>query len=158
MADEKVTPPAPAPVAKPPTTFETAVVRVRLNKFGSDVPKAGVTPPEAVLLHVLHQANNGGATFGEDQDKIEITKDKDGKPVLTPRTDRVEFLRLQAKYGRIQNKKGSILESIYDPRNLNLPHTFKEIEGKWSDVAGIGGDILPTDQLTGQPVVTAPPA
>jgi hypothetical protein len=52
--------------------MQIANARLRLNKVGSDVPITGVTPAEALVLHVLHQANNGGSTFGEDFDKIDI--------------------------------------------------------------------------------------
>ena len=53
--------------------MQIANVRLRLNKVGSDVPVLGCTPAEALLLHVLHQANNGGSTFGEEFEKISIT-------------------------------------------------------------------------------------
>ena len=52
--------------------MEVANVRVRLNKVGSDVPVTGVTPAEAMFLHILHGPYNGGSTFGEDFTKIEI--------------------------------------------------------------------------------------
>lgn len=52
--------------------MEIANARLRLNKFGSDVPVKDMTPAEALVLHVLHQANNGGSTFGEEFEKIDI--------------------------------------------------------------------------------------
>lgn len=52
--------------------MQIANARLRLNKFGSDVPMSDMTPAEAVVLHVLHQANNGGSTFGEEFEKISI--------------------------------------------------------------------------------------
>lgn len=54
--------------------MEIANARLRLNKVGSDVPVTGLTPAEALVLHVLHQANNGGSTFGEEFEKIVIAK------------------------------------------------------------------------------------
>jgi hypothetical protein len=55
--------------------MQIANARLRLNKVGSDVPVTGITPAEALVLHVLHQSNNGGSTFGEDFDKIDIQGD-----------------------------------------------------------------------------------
>lgn len=53
--------------------MELANGRLRLNKAGNDVPIIGLTPAEALVLHVLHQANNGGSTFGEEFEKIQVT-------------------------------------------------------------------------------------
>ncbi len=52
--------------------MEVAKGRVTLNKYGSDVPIADLTPAEAVLLHVLHGPANGGRTFGDEFNKIEV--------------------------------------------------------------------------------------
>lgn len=52
--------------------MEIANVRLRLNKFGSDVPLYDVTPAEAMFLHILHGPNNGGLSFGEEFSKIEV--------------------------------------------------------------------------------------
>jgi hypothetical protein len=52
--------------------MEVANVRLVLNKVGSDVPLKDVTPAEAMLLHILHGASNGGKTFGEEFTKIEV--------------------------------------------------------------------------------------
>ena len=52
--------------------MEIANVRVRLSKDGSDVPRSDVTPAEAMFLHILHQANNGGLTFGDEFKHIKV--------------------------------------------------------------------------------------
>jgi hypothetical protein len=52
--------------------MEVAKGRVTLNKYGSDVPISDLTPAEAILLHVLHGPANGGRTFGDDFNKIEV--------------------------------------------------------------------------------------
>lgn len=54
--------------------MQIANARLRLTKVGNDVPVMGMTPAEALVLHVLHQANNGGSTFGEEFEKIELQK------------------------------------------------------------------------------------
>ena len=64
--------------------MQVANVRLRLNKNGSDIPLFNVTPAEAVILHVLHQGNNGGMTFGEQFEKIEV--------LPNPAFDRVEVI------------------------------------------------------------------
>lgn len=50
----------------------------RLDKFGTNIQKIGLTPAEAVVLHVLHQTNAGGNVF-------DITKD--GKPDFSDITE-----------------------------------------------------------------------
>jgi hypothetical protein len=52
--------------------MQVANVRVLLTKVGSDVPLKNVTPAEAMVLHSLHSPHNGGLTFGEKHNKIEI--------------------------------------------------------------------------------------
>lgn len=52
--------------------MEIANARLVLNKFGSDTPLKDITPAEAMFLHILHGPSNGGKTFGEEFDKIQI--------------------------------------------------------------------------------------
>ena len=52
--------------------MEIANVRLRLTKVGSDVPIQGVTPAEAMLLHILHGPSNGGLSFGEEFKNITV--------------------------------------------------------------------------------------
>lgn len=52
--------------------MEIANVRLRLNKVGSDVPLKDVTPAEAMFLHIIHGPMNGGMSFGEEFNKIEV--------------------------------------------------------------------------------------
>ena len=52
--------------------MEVANVRLRLNKVGSDVPLKDVTPAEAMFQHIIHGPQNGGMTFGEEFEKINI--------------------------------------------------------------------------------------
>jgi hypothetical protein len=52
--------------------MQVANVRLRLSKTGNDVPLKDVTPAEAMLLHILHGPFNGGSSFGEKQEKIEV--------------------------------------------------------------------------------------
>jgi hypothetical protein len=44
-----------------------------MNKVGSDIPLKDVTPAEAMFLHILHGPHNGGKTFGENFEKIEVS-------------------------------------------------------------------------------------
>ena len=53
--------------------MEIANVWLRLTKEGSDVPLKDVTPAQAMFLHILHQNNNGGLSFGEEFSKITVT-------------------------------------------------------------------------------------
>lgn len=132
--------------------MEVANVRVRLDKLGSDVPKTGVTPAEALVLHVLHQANNGGSTFGEDMAKIEVldgeaetvvvVEEAKGRPYskeFVPaetrahrRTNVEEFRRLASKYGSLTNKKGDKILTLIFPDRLNpkLPEKFSDLNWK----------------------------
>ena len=62
--------------------MEVANVRLRLTKVGSDVPLRDVTPAQAMLLHILHGPANGGMTFGEEFEKINVVGT--AKVVVTP--------------------------------------------------------------------------
>lgn len=133
--------------------MEVANVRLRLNKVGSDVPLEGVTPAEAMLLHILHGPSNGGLTFGEDFNKITVVgtaKVKEGEK-LRDRTDVEELRRLRGKYGSARDKQGKpLIEIVWpDRNNPKLPATFKEI--KWADVAAdnAGIDAAPVNYATG---------
>jgi hypothetical protein len=125
--------------------MEVATIRLRLNKVGSDIPLTNVTPAEAMMLHVLHQGNNGGSTFGEDMDKIKVT----GESELT---DAQEYNRLFAKYGRCVTKKGVTIISLLFPNrfSLNFPKKFSEIP--WSELTFDGNDIAALDLSSGLPV------
>ena len=139
--------------------MEKATVRVRLNKVGSDVPKVGVTPAEAMILHVLHQANNGGSTFGEDMDKIYMDKDKDGKVIDYKVDHAAELNRLTALYGGVVTKKGEPILNLVFPDRMNpkLPEKFSDL--KWANIQFDGSKIASVNMVTGTPVDAAlPPA
>lgn len=78
--------------------MEIANARLRLNKVGSDVPVTGMTPAEALVLHVLHQANNGGSTFGEEFEKIVIAKTP--AQTITGRTEEEVIPAVEAVAGK----------------------------------------------------------
>lgn len=139
--------------------MEKATVRIRLNKVGSDVPKVGVTPAEATILHILHQANNGGSTFGEDMDKIYVNKDKDGKVIDYKIDHAVELNRLTALYGHVITKKGEPILNLVFPDRMNpkLPEKFSDLN--WANIQFDGSKIASVNMVTGKPVDAAlPPA
>lgn len=135
--------------------MQKATVRVRLNKVGSDVPLTGVTPAEAMVLHIFHQSNNGGSTFGEDMDKIYVDKDKEGKEIDYKIDHAVELNRLFSKYGRIGDKKGNPILNVIFPDKMNpkLPEKYSDL--KWANIQFDGSQIAAVNIATGQPVVTA---
>ena len=137
--------------------MEIGNARLRLNKVGSDIPVNGITPAEAVVLHILHQGNNGGSTYGEDMDRItllgeakSLTNDK------VARTDNEELRRLLGKYPATNKKGDKIVKLIWPGADAKLPTTFKSIN--WSSVSYDGVEVAPVNYATGAPVVTAPPA
>lgn len=145
--------------------MEIANVRVRLDKVGSDVPVMGCTPAEAIVLHIIHQNNNGGSTFGEEMDKIDILpgeaedvetlipaeRDEKGnvtkaeERIMKPRTDVSELNRLKRKYGGLTNKKGDkVLNLIFpDKMNPRLPEKFSDL--KWRELAFDGTEVASSD-------------
>jgi hypothetical protein len=148
--------------------MEIADVRVRLDKLGSDVPKSGVTPAEALILHVIHQANNGGSTFGEEMDKIKVTGEAETTVITTPeegyswqenytpavtkshpRTNVEELKRLQSRYGGLKNKKGDTILSLIWPDKLHpqLPQRFEDIV--WKDIQFDGLEVGAVDLASG---------
>lgn len=140
--------------------MEQATVRVRLNKVGDDVPVLGVTPAEALLLHLLHQNNNGGKTFGdkmhEKDAELEIKVDK--KPAMTddqPRNDVQEYRRLVGKYGALINKNGVKIINMVWPDKLNpkLPQKFSELP--WAQIQYDGTEVSAINYITGTPVQKA---
>ena len=173
--------------------MQTGTARLRLNKVGSDVPVVGITPAEALLLHVLHQGNNGGSTYGDKMDSIEVTGEatvvtgytepvaavegrpaipaknentpqyvppvpevkavpaQPAKPITRPRTDAEEYKRLNAKYGRIVNKKGDkILKAIWPELSPKLPQKFSELD--WKEIQ-FDGETADINLATGQPIL-----
>ena len=140
--------------------MEIANVRVRLTKVGSDVPLKDVTPAEALLLHILHGPSNGGLTFGDEFDKIEVVGTaqvvENGKP--RPRKDAEELRRLLGKYnGARNNKNEPIINSIWpDKLNPKLPQTFKELD--WQVIGSTGIETAAVNYATGglvaQPLTT----
>lgn len=152
--------------------MEIANIRLRLAKVGNDVPVIGVTPFEAVLLHVLHGANNGGSSYGDKMDAIELGKEP-AKTLVTPaegekgkpgykeatyrdRTNIEEYNRLKVKYGSVVNKKGDkIVGLVWAGLAQNPPQKFSDI--KWSDVQFDGVEVAPLNYATGGQVVTAAP-
>jgi hypothetical protein len=140
--------------------MEIANVRVRLTKVGSDVPLKDVTPAEALLLHILHGPSNGGLTFGDEFDKIEVVGTaqvvEKGKP--RPRKDTEELRRLLGKYnGARNNKNEPIINSIWpDKLNPKLPQAFKELD--WQAIGSTGIETAAVNYATGglvaQPLTT----
>lgn len=152
--------------------MEIANGRLRLNKVGSDIPIVGLTPAEALVLHILHQGNNGGSTFGEEFDKIKVEgeakveteaavpeeKDLDGKVTqkavaakIRVRTDAEELRRLKAKYGSNVNKKGDrIVGLIWPGVDVKLPQKFSELN--WKELAYDGVEVAAVNYITGTPV------
>ncbi len=131
--------------------MEVANVRCRLNKVGSDVPINDVTPAEAMLLHVLHGPANGGSTFGEEMDKIDIkgtAKVNEGGK-LRDRTDAEEYRRLAGKYNGARDKTNKlIIESVWPDRfNPKLPQKFSDV--KWQEVASAGLETAAVNYATG---------
>jgi hypothetical protein len=135
--------------------MEIGNCRLRLNKVGSDIPINNVTPAELLVLHVLHQGNNGGSSYGEDMDKITVTGEAKSLVNSTiARTDNEELRRLLGKY-TAQNKKGDkIVKLIWPGMDVKLPKTFKEI--KWSEIEFDGVEVAPINIATGTPVMTTP--
>ena len=134
--------------------MQLANVRLRLDKQGSDVPLKDVTPAQALVLHLLHQGNNGGSSYGEDMNKIEITGDaltveatyESGKPTKThPRTASEEYKRLFSLYGGLTNKKGDrLLSKVFpDKSNLKMPEKFSDL--KWAELSYDGVDVAASD-------------
>ena len=157
--------------------MQIANVRLRLNKVGSDVPVVGCTPAEALVLHVLHQGNNGGSTFGDEMDKINILPgeasiacDEPAKPAVgevgkpgyvaavparkeRPRTDAEELRRLKRKYGHCVTKKGdSILGKIWPGIDAKLPQKFSDLD--YSKLSFDGLEVASLDLASGKPVTT----
>jgi hypothetical protein len=140
--------------------MQIATGRLRLNKVGSDIPVVGLTPAEAVLLHLLHQPNNGGSTFGEEFDKINVSGT--AKSLNDPkkdRTDNEELRRLTNKYIQCVNKAGQrIVKLVWPGVDVRLPQKFDEI--KWSELQYDGVEVAPLNYSTGAPlsVTPTPPA
>lgn len=151
--------------------MQLANIKLRLNKFGSTVPILNATPAEAILLHVLHQGNNGGSTFGDKMEDIKVVGDTklevepavpavpaaEGKPaipakpaVVKDRTNVEELRRLTTKYGRCVTKKGDkIIKLLWPGTDVKLPQTFAEI--KWNEIQFDGEEIAPLNLATGAP-------
>jgi len=139
--------------------METSNCRLKLNKFGSDVPLYGVTPPEVAILRHMHSTNAGGDPIAN----LEITGETDLEwhRMLTGDTEDIteegetsvpvwqedgwsdhdEYMRLRYKY------KDRHVFKVY-PENANpvLPQTFQSVS------AG----RRPTRQPTRQPARRAP--
>lgn len=128
--------------------MELANGRLRLNKLGSDVPVTNITPAEALVLHIVHQGNNGGSTFGEDFDKITVVSD-------VKRSDNDEVRRLSAKYAQCVNKKGDkIVKLIWPGVSPKLPQKFAELD--WKNINYDGVEVSAINYVTQSPVVTNP--
>jgi hypothetical protein len=110
--------------------MQVANVRLRLNKVGSDVPIKNVTPAEAQVLHVLHQANNGGSTFGEEFDKIEIIGEALVQTGITPEQV-IPAVPAQPAVGEVgkPNYKPAVeakVEQVIPAKPITRPRTAKE--------------------------------
>ncbi|MEI6482971.1 MAG: hypothetical protein WCO62_06105 [Betaproteobacteria bacterium] len=128
--------------------MELANGRLRLNKLGSDVPVSNITPAEALILHIVHQGNNGGSTFGEDFEKITVvSNDK--------RSDNDEVRRLSAKYAQCVNKKGDKLVKLIWPGIApKLPQKFAELD--WKNINYDGVEVSAINYITQAPVAANP--
>src|SRR5690349_5572079 len=90
---------------------------ITLDKFGSNVPLFGVTPPE--LVHLVSTRKNLLGRFPITDLKV-VREDK--------RTDEEERERLR-KYGIRKDKEGTIIyniDKIYPPHTSKYPQTFEE--------------------------------
>lgn len=123
--------------------MQVGTLRVRLNKVGSDVPVTSATPAEALVLHILHQQNNGGSTYGDKMENIDVAKTE------IQRTDAEELNRLQSKYGRLKTKEGKSILSMLWPDRLNpkLPQKFSDL--KWADIHFDGVEVAAVNYSTG---------
>ena len=117
-----------------------------------------ITPAEAVLLHLLHQANNGGSSFGEEFDKItDIGVAKSLNDPKKDRTDNEELRRLTNKYLQCVNKAGQrIVKLVWPGVDVKLPQRFDDI--KWNELQYDGVEVAPLNYATGAPLSTTPTA
>ena len=138
--------------------------RLKISRF-TDVPVAGITPAELVILHIIHNANVGEDPVvniiveGEAQQVVERTPavvavgkpgDEDYEPaspekvVTRPRTNAEELRRLRGKYGALANKKGDkIVKLIWPGTDANLPQKFEDV--KTNELQYDGTDVGTTD-------------
>jgi hypothetical protein len=143
--------------------MEVANVRLVLNKLGDDVPLKDVTPAECAFLHIVHGIANGGKTFGEDMDKIEVigtAKVKEASGKLRDRTDVEELIRLGSKYSGARQKDGTLIIDKVWPNKLDpkLPQKFSDIQ--WQQVTAATQGIVqaPLNYATGAIATPALPS
>lgn len=129
-----------------------------MNKQGDDVAIVDCTPAEAVVLHVLHQNNNGGRTFHDDMAKWTAAGTSQAMSLSNPkvpRTDAEELSRLMRKYGFNITKKGDRIVSLIWPDKINpkLPQRFSDL--KWETIHFDGVELAPLNYATGAPLQSA---
>jgi len=84
--------------------MEIANVRLRLNKTGSDIPLFGVTPAEVIFLHMLHQGNNGGNSFGDKLENIMLLGEAVAGYKVTPAVEAQPAVPPQPAVGNPKDK------------------------------------------------------
>lgn len=97
--------------------MEIATCWLVQDKFGSNVPLFGVTPPE--LVHLVETRKNLLGKFPITDLKV-VREDK--------RSDQDERERLR-KYGIRRDKEGNVsyvIDKIYPPHTSKYPQTFKD--------------------------------
>jgi len=146
-----------------------------LNKFGSSIPKRGVSPGEYKAMLVEHGANVGGSVI--ESKTFELVGDKqvvvrreevlgeDGKPKIGPDgkpvlkvigrtiTPPEEMALLRRKYKR------TTLEGLYPGLNPDLlPRTFKELGVSDDGTVAVSAGDAPIEVINGDSieVITLP--
>lgn len=129
--------------------MEIASAWVVINGLGSNVPKHGITPAEAILLRNKLQPIIGGnpvtqievtgeAVVATEWDEVPVAEgSKQMKSVVTktrPRTSEDEYNRLVNKYGETAVKAAW----PGDPSGVTLPESFEkakfELGAQWQQV------------------------
>lgn len=100
--------------------MQVATCRLKLNQKGSDIPLAGVTPAEVLVLRKGHEMTAGGeAIFDVKVIGNASIKSSD------------EIQRLRAKYASLRIKDGdkdiNVVAFLFPGHGIKLPETFEEI-------------------------------
>lgn len=106
----------------------------RLDKFGSNIMIKGLTPAQAIVLHVLHQANAGGNVFDLTNDgKADFGKISDAVVQVEPSKEQKLVIGAHVKKGKVV-QAADVAKSIPEIREADeqIPETTetKVIPGK----------------------------
>ncbi len=106
--------------------MKTATIRLKTDERGSDVPKAGVTPAEAVLLALDHMKNVGSypihAVVEDEDPAVDTFTDSEGHKTYAPRTVLMEMKRLRSLYTKKR------VDALFPGAKPSLPEDFAEAE------------------------------